>query len=649
LWIFEHLCRDPRATIVLINPKGALARMARDWTIGHGQSKRLEWLDPGDQQAIMGYNPLRRNGLAIATHAKTVREAIRSAWGQSSFDQTPQLARLLFLALAISLALERTLLDSLLLLRSGPTGSKMRRDFLLELSRDCVRDESGVLTFLAGALETFESLNERRQEELAASAIARLESFICDPAISRILTQPQSVDLGEVIAQHKILLVNLEIGRPLRLDDVKLLGRFIVNDVVNHVFSRTPSPNEPVYLILDEVQNFATRDLCSILDMGRELGLHCIFAHQTLGQLRSEDETGSLYASVRGCARTKFYFGGLGTEDLDVLVRDACIEQFDPYKIKDELTTLSLDPIESRRRVTTQGLNIGASAGTAAGNSRERSRVSAVGLSRNEGESSTDGENIGTTLSAGHASGAQLGLGAGETILPSGEIIETSNEIDGTSSTDIINQSDIYTEMHARSRQSSRGIQASRAEGEGEGTQQTRSLNLTATWNTSTSDVPFYEYKKEYRVSSRTFQSEQEYLTENLQKLMGQRIAHAFVKVSCKPGRFLILPQVRTPWISDRTREAGLSRVFDKPFYFHPGETHEAEHGSQNLALPEAIDRKEPSEETLETVRSEQKTDAVDQVPRVSVKDSVDLAMNEEDFAGPEVVLKPWKVRKKKS
>src|SRR5712692_7037039 len=61
LWIFEYLSQIPRATIVLINPKGALARMARDWAIGHGLSKRLVWFNPGDQQFAIGYNPLSAN------------------------------------------------------------------------------------------------------------------------------------------------------------------------------------------------------------------------------------------------------------------------------------------------------------------------------------------------------------------------------------------------------------------------------------------------------------------------------------------------------------------------------------------------------------------------------------------------------------
>ncbi len=83
-WIFQLLCRPPEATVILLNPKGDLCHLARDWAISHGATKRLIWFDPGDQERVIGYNPVRPNHLPIATHAKAVREAIRSSWGQST-------------------------------------------------------------------------------------------------------------------------------------------------------------------------------------------------------------------------------------------------------------------------------------------------------------------------------------------------------------------------------------------------------------------------------------------------------------------------------------------------------------------------------------------------------------------------------------
>src|SRR5713101_85036 len=624
LWIFEYLAQIPRATIVLINPKGPFARMARDWAIGHGKSKRLVWFDPGDREFAIGYNPLSANGLPVATHAKAVREAVRSAWGQSSFDATPQLARLLYLSIAVSLSLGHTLLDALRLLRSGPEGSRVRKGLLRALASGTARGERDLIAFLEDALMSFDSVTERRQEELSASALARLESFVCDPVISRIMTQPRCLNLANLIAEHKILLVNLEIGRPLRIDDIKLFGRFLVNDIVNHVFSRPPSPGEPVYLILDEVQNFATRDLCSILDMGRELGLHCVLAHQTLGQLRAEDETGYLYSSVQGCARTKFYFGGSSSEDLEVLVKDACIEQFDPYKVKDEIKTLLLDPIESRRTVVTTGVSTSTSFGTAHGTSHARNRVNSVGFSASEGESSMDGASDATSFSSGHVSGRQFGLG-GDGILANGEVT-------GTSESDIESHTDLHSQTHAEGFASSRGVHMSEAEGEAEGTQEVRSFNVTHGMSESTSDVPFYDYRKLWRVSSRTFESEQEYLTVNLQQIKSQPQAHVFLKVPGTAGCFLKLPRVKTPRISARARAAGLEKVFDKPYYARQISERIGEHAAPPLLPASTADLiivQEPN--TTEPVRG-----------KLLVSDA------DENFAGPEILLKPRTPRKKK-
>jgi type IV secretory system conjugative DNA transfer VirD4/TraG family protein len=643
LWIFQYLARIPRATVVLVNPKGALARMARDWALGHGMSKRLVWFDPGDPQFAIGYNPLSPNGLPVATHAKAVREAVRSAWGQSSFDQTPQLARLLYMALAVSLSLGNTLFDALRLLRSGPEGSRVRKALLRALASGAARGERDLIAFLEDALASFDSVTERRQEELSASALARLESFVCDPVISRIMTQPRCLNLADLIAEHKILLVNLEIGRPLRMDDIKLMGRFLVNDIVNHVFSRPPSPGEPVYLILDEVQNFATRDLCSILDMGRELGLHCVMAHQTLGQLRAEDETGYLYSSVQGCARTKFYFGGSSVEDLEVLVKDACIEQFDPYKVKDELKTLLLDPIESRRTVVTRGFNVGTSLGTAHGTSHARNRVNSIGFSSSEGESFMDGTSDATGFSSGHVSGRQFGLGGREAILPSGEVT-------GTSEADIESRTDLHSQTHAEGFSSSHGVHASQAEGEAEGTQDVLSFNLNTGVSVSSSDVPFYEYKKLWRVSSRTFESEQEFLTTNLQKIKSQQQAQVFLKVPGKAGCFLALPWVRTPLISARARSAGLEKVFDQPYYARLGIGQIPERAHEHAAPRAAL---VAYEETVSTAPKLLPATTADQFivqePNTidPVRGNVLVADADENFAGPEILLKPRTPREK--
>src|SRR6267378_3486645 len=55
LHLFQCLCLIPRSTVVVLNCKGALGRMCRDWALGNGLTKRLVWFDPN---APIGYNPL---------------------------------------------------------------------------------------------------------------------------------------------------------------------------------------------------------------------------------------------------------------------------------------------------------------------------------------------------------------------------------------------------------------------------------------------------------------------------------------------------------------------------------------------------------------------------------------------------------------
>lgn len=81
------------AAIIVITTKGDLIPRCRDLAIGVGQASRLQIFDPGDLTIVSHFNPLRRNGLSVADHAKWFREGLRSGLGQASFDATQQLAR----------------------------------------------------------------------------------------------------------------------------------------------------------------------------------------------------------------------------------------------------------------------------------------------------------------------------------------------------------------------------------------------------------------------------------------------------------------------------------------------------------------------------------------------------------------------------
>jgi hypothetical protein len=508
LWIFQQLARAPRATVILMNPKGDLCHLARDWAIGAGQTKRLVLFDTSDERVVLGYNPMRRNGLPIETQAKAVREGIRSAFGQSSFDSTPQMARLLYLTLTAALTCGLNLVDAVTFLRSG---SSLRKQILTKVDDP----------FLRESIEWFESLKPSRQEELAASSLARLESFVGDRRIRRILTQEASLDFGSIMNEHKLLLVNLELYRPLRADDVRMLGRLLVNDIVANVFARPSGARGPVYLLIDEVQNFLTADLCAALDMGRELGLHCVLAHQNLGQLRKEDAGGDLYSSVMGSTRAKFVFGGLNEEDLQIIARETMLEEFNPYAVKDVIESLELEPVESSRTVITRGTS--------------RSRT--VGTSHSASRSTTTGGTRGSSLFGGWSSG--------KTRL-SGE-----------------------DEDHSRHSgwNVGGGLSWGHSTGETEGTSDGMSASETAGESETVTETPYTEYIKSRKVSSRTFFTEQEFLRMAITKLKLQGRGEFMVKVPGVRPNFLRAHWVSNEKLRSSDRELALAQVYSQPFY----------------------------------------------------------------------------------
>jgi len=662
--LFQQLVRVPQATIILIDPKGSLYRMCRDWAILHGLTKRLVLFDPSDSERVIGYNPLKPNGLSWSTHAKAAREGIAASRGQHSFDETPQLARFLFLILAAARLLELTLIEAVGLLRSG---SDVRKAVLPRLTDPFVRE----------SLEYFDSLTPRRQEELTASTLARLEAFVYDPAIRMMLTQQtRSLDLAEVLTSHQILLLNLEQYRPLRPEDVKTLGRLCLNDILAHVFERPEGARSPVFLFIDEVQDFATRDLCVALDKGRGLFLHCLIAHQHCAQLMDEDTSGYLFKSVMNDARTKIVFGGSSVKDLEAfLVKEMLLDQYNPWTVKDELTSLELDPIETTRvsattgysyskgkgiafpvsksetegGTETEGESFGESQSTHASRGTFRSQGSAI--TQAEGRAHTTAEGFSHTTVDGSSSAAGRGnahgsvdmSGAGVNtvdgstmsraydtplqVIPShwvnseqhvagasdhashAESASTNDfSLTGSSRTEADTESSIEADtrssMNAQTSSESEGDMFGVGESQGHShetsrsTSQSRSTTLSRgvtpsvneqeSWSESETIQPHYEYQKSRNVSSRTFLSEQEFLTLGIQKIKAQPTGHFLIKVPTKPAVFVRAPWVTPPRITRGILNRAHQRIYeDHPYYSKPEEIETEEHErTQRLLNP---------------------------------------------------------------
>lgn len=644
LHLFQSLAKIPNASIILLNAKGSLAKMALDWALSHGLSKRIVWFDPGDPDHVVGYNPMEPTHLPAFTHAKQVREGVRAAWGQSSFEDTPQLARLLLYALAAALCFNLGLPEALQLLYPG---SPLRKKLLPRIPDPQLRQ----------AFSYFDGLQDRRQEELAASSLARLEGFLLDPAIRRILTARPSFQMTNVIGDHKILIANLHIKQPLAIDDVRLLGKFLINDVVNCVFARPPQERGPVFLIIDECQNFITADLASALAMGRELGLGCILAHQDLGQLRNEDPSQDLLHSVLGCARTRIVFGGCDPHDLEHLSKSLFLDQWDPTAVK--FTSLELDPTETTRDVP----SVTVSDGQTEGNSRQLATGDGRGVSLQQGSSVQDGTGTqrgrnsqrsigfdrGLTQIEGAADmeGDSVGSGAGtgvvDYMLPDGTPVSSNTLSDASSDTRThahtrhhakgrsqilkVNmthgEQEAETHQHTEGRQNMLGVQFNESETETEGQHHDRSH----TRSTGVSRVPFLSYEKR-RVPT-AYWSADEFLTMKLKQILIQPDRHFFLKATDSAGRFMKCPDVPEPWISARALAEGMRTITSQPFY-----SPIAQGAGQHQVLNGAATLVNSAASASPLIQCEEQTNPTEED-------------QEEDFFGPELKLQSRSNRKK--
>jgi len=579
LSMFEQLI-DLGVAVVVINVKGSLGREARDLAISLGHTKRLTYFDPGDEEYVLGYNPLRPiPRVPPSQQAKAVREGIRAAFGQANFDQTPQLARLLFAVLYAARLMELTLVEAYeMLLPRSP----LRRALLEEVPDLLLRK----------ILRALDSQRDQRLEELTASSVARLESFIADPTIRHIFTQQENtLDLGHVIGSGGIFIANLEIRKPLGIDDVRVLARLLLNDIVAQAFAGAG----PCVVIADEIQNYLGVDVASILDMGRELQLGLILAHQHNAQF----EDPRILASVRTCARTRIVFGGLSAKEIDEEhLDDLFLDRYDPYIVKDEITSLQVIPVEETRTIVSEATSWGYDQTRTRGRGRSeqtdesetrtvsgalaqqvaRARSKAYG--RADATSDTYGQ--GSNSMAGTASTSSTALipqtcDENGVVLVPAQVIDSSGSArqssDGDSSFSAFSLSRVLSEIEAEI--DTEGQSWTSAIGEGRGWRRGSSQNTSDSegeanrsgGSRSVQIVPFMSHRIEERVSSRTYLTIEEQRWVWMKRLVNQPTGHFVLKVPGRSAAFLVAPYVKTPFLSGARLDRARAIVFAQPCY----------------------------------------------------------------------------------
>jgi hypothetical protein len=137
----------------------------------------------------------------------------------------------------------------------------------------------------------------RDRDELIASTMNKVDAYLTEPLIAKIVSQSTStIDFRRIMDEGKILLVNLS---PQLEEASRLIGAVIIGRLLMAAFCRTDTPEgqrRPFLLYCDEYQRFATADFATLLAEARKFKIGTTLSNQTLEQLDDANRAAALQA-----------------------------------------------------------------------------------------------------------------------------------------------------------------------------------------------------------------------------------------------------------------------------------------------------------------------------------------------------------------
>ena len=140
--------------------------------------------------------------------------------------------------------------------------------------------------------KTYASMGEREKGEMIPYFQAKFGPFTTNSMIRNIIGQPKSsFDVADAMQHNKVILVNLSKGLMGEFNS-QLLGRMMVTQVKVAALRRAGMPEDervPFYLYIDEMQNYVSKSIESVLSEARKYKLGMIMAHQYIDQLKQSN------------------------------------------------------------------------------------------------------------------------------------------------------------------------------------------------------------------------------------------------------------------------------------------------------------------------------------------------------------------------
>src|SRR5208282_6619004 len=306
--VLQILRKQPESTVVVIEPTGTLvegivSRLPRDLaeetveidpahaTFPQGDatmvSVPLSLLLPPESA---GGDASSRDRWSEAL-AGDLLAAIRSAWGEESIGGR---AEFVLRALVQGLALTpgSNLVDAYHILTSKPALQR----FVKSAPPGPLRD------FLEHHLP-------RLDYNFTMSSLDKVGKVATNPLLRVALCQREHSVSFDRLLGHRLLLLNLS-KAALGSDGANFLGAIYLTQLWAAI-QRSGNPDHPIYLVLDEVHNYAVPALADMLSEGAKFGLHVVAITQSLHRVPPR-----VRAALLGNVDTWLLFS-LGTEDMD--------------------------------------------------------------------------------------------------------------------------------------------------------------------------------------------------------------------------------------------------------------------------------------------------------------------------------------------
>lgn len=328
-----------RQGFCLIDPHGTLYDDVLNYCAHRVLDREIVLLNLSEPSAVIGFNPFRKVSEGDVSVQVDLRiAATMHAWGVENTDQTPTLERTLRL-------IYTTLIEQGLSFHHAQylidfNSRQIRAALIKEISSPLVRRE----------WEELQSLKPKDFRSEVLSAKNRLFRLLTSKTLGRFLNASDTtLDLGSIIEEGKVLLVNLAPSDHLSAENAKVFGALLVNEFFEVARRRIPSYGKqlaPYFLFLDEFQTFVSLDITKMLDQVRKYKLFTVLAHQRFGQLDKD-----LTDAVLTNCRIKAVFGGLPVESAKLMAEELFIGELDPMKIKVALYQTKFWPKYSRDKV----------------------------------------------------------------------------------------------------------------------------------------------------------------------------------------------------------------------------------------------------------------------------------------------------------